>query len=115
MPASDPLETYVSTKQAATFLGLSERTLEGLRLHGGGPAFCVLGRRAVRYSTAELQRWAKAGERSSTPELSAEGTEQWVTATSSPKWVVVRHSSGCWISPEPTWTRATFLTRSAFK
>lgn len=51
--------------EAAFLLGLSERTLEGLRLKGLGPPFYKLGK-AVRYTRAQLLSWRAAQERRST-------------------------------------------------
>ncbi len=59
-------KSLLNTVQAADYLGLSRRTLEGLRHRGGGPTFIRLGRKAVRYSLDDLMAWAEAGRRSST-------------------------------------------------
>ena len=56
---------FLSTSEAAAWLGLSRRTLEGLRCRGGGPSFRKLGR-SVRYTLEDLQAWADAGHRQST-------------------------------------------------
>jgi len=42
--------------QAAEFLAVSTRTLEGWRSSGGGPRFVRVGRR-VRYRLRDLQQW----------------------------------------------------------
>jgi excisionase family DNA binding protein len=42
--------------EAARLLQLSERTLERLRLTGGGPLFVKAGR-SVRYRETDLERW----------------------------------------------------------
>jgi excisionase family DNA binding protein len=57
---------YLTTKQAAEVLGFSKRTLEGLRLRGGGPRYLKVGARAVRYRLADLIAFAEADERTST-------------------------------------------------
>ena len=56
---------YLSTHEAAMFLGLSHRTLERYRVTGEGPAFRKFGRR-VCYARTDLERWADGCRRSST-------------------------------------------------
>ena len=51
--------------EAARLLRLSERTLERLRLTGGGPLYVKAGR-AVRYREADLEAWIAARVVSST-------------------------------------------------
>lgn len=58
---------FLDQCQAATFLRISERTLERLRCHGDGPKFCKLGRR-VAYRQADLLEWAEARVFASTTE-----------------------------------------------
>jgi hypothetical protein len=50
---------YLDSDEAAEFLHLSRRTLEKHRYLGGGPRFRKFGRR-VRYTMADLERWAEA-------------------------------------------------------
>ena len=52
-----PPPRFLSNAQAAIFLNLSPRTLEKLRVVGGGPQFRKLGRR-VLYAVEELEAWA---------------------------------------------------------
>lgn len=59
---------YMPQTQAATFLGLSPRTLERFRVEGRGPAFLKLGRRVV-YSRDDLVEWAEARRRQSTADV----------------------------------------------
>lgn len=56
---------FLSNDQAAGFLNLSPRTLEKLRVVGGGPTFSKLGRRVV-YALEDLQSWVAAKRRAST-------------------------------------------------
>ena len=56
--------------EAARLLQLSERTLERLRLQGGGPLFVKAGR-AVRYREADLEAWIEKRVVSSTSEETA--------------------------------------------
>ncbi len=49
---------FLTTGEAARYLGLSPRTLEGLRRRGGGPVFRALSRNLVRYRLEDLTSWA---------------------------------------------------------
>jgi excisionase family DNA binding protein len=51
--------------EAAHLLAMSDRTLEGLRVKGGGPRFYRLGR-AVRYRRRDLNAWIEARNYTST-------------------------------------------------
>ncbi len=63
-----PIE-YLDTKQAAEWLGLSPRTLEGLRHRGGGPLYKKWGPKLVRYAISDLRAWADtAGRRNTSDE-----------------------------------------------
>jgi len=55
-------------REAALVLRLSERTLERLRVSGGGPAFVKAGR-SVRYRQADLEVWIAARVVGSTSEV----------------------------------------------
>ena len=46
----------LTQREAALALRLSERTLERLRVSGGGPCFVKAGR-AVRYREADIEAW----------------------------------------------------------
>jgi excisionase family DNA binding protein len=54
--------------EAARVLRLSERTLERLRLQGGGPLFAKAGR-AVRYREADLEAWIEKRVVSNTSQI----------------------------------------------
>ena len=56
---------YLCTKEAARFLGLSQRTLEKHRTYGTGPRYSKLGGRVV-YSIDDLQEWVNRGLKTST-------------------------------------------------
>ena len=56
---------FVPTALAAGYLGLSPRTLEKLRVQGGGPTYAKFGRRVV-YAVEDLDRWAAERRREST-------------------------------------------------
>lgn len=57
----------VDTKAAAERLGLAVSTLEKLRVSGGGPVFCKLGRRVV-YRASDLDAWVASHRVRSTSE-----------------------------------------------
>ena len=57
--------TFVCEKNVAAILGLSPRTLQKMRVEGGGPEYCKFGH-AVRYDLAEIEAWADARRRRST-------------------------------------------------
>ena len=57
----------LDTAGAARRLSLAESTLEKLRVTGGGPAFCKLGRRVV-YRVADLDAWIASRRVRSTSE-----------------------------------------------
>ena len=57
--------TTFNQQQAAEFLGVSPRTLEGWRQRGGGPVFHKLGSR-VTYEESDLLVFKSAGRRTST-------------------------------------------------
>ena len=56
---------YLSTNEAAGYLGLSARTLRRYRVTGEGPVFHRFGTR-VRYRRGDLDAWAAAHRRVST-------------------------------------------------
>ena len=58
---------FMDTRQAADWLGVSHRTLEGYRVSGGGPAFYRFGNR-VRYRRADLDAWAAKRRATTTAE-----------------------------------------------
>ena len=65
---------YLSTREAADWLGLSPRTLDRYRVSGDGPAFHRFGGR-VRYLAADLDDWAAARRRLSTSDDGTAGRE----------------------------------------
>lgn len=69
--APSPLDaTFLTQREAATLLRLSERTLERYRLSGTGPLFVKLGRRVV-YRASDLWAFAEAHTHRSTSEFPA--------------------------------------------
>jgi hypothetical protein len=70
------MSVLLNTPQAAARCNLSPRTLEKLRVTGGGPPFIRLGG-SVRYQVDDLEAWIAAGRRLSTSDTAS-------TATGSP-------------------------------
>ena len=62
----------VNNSDAARHLGLSESTLNKLRLTGGGPIFLKLGRR-VLYDFKDLEDWLGRHRRTSTSDRESSG------------------------------------------
>lgn len=58
---------FLSTAQAAFYIGLSRRTLEKMRTHGGGPKYRKHGR-YVRYHIKDLDDWSTSRAHQSTSE-----------------------------------------------
>jgi predicted DNA-binding transcriptional regulator AlpA len=48
---------YLDTKQAAVALGTTITHMERLRRKGGGPQFCKIGAKAVRYRRDWIDGW----------------------------------------------------------
>ncbi len=67
---SVPLE-ILDEREAAAFLRLSSRTLQRMRLDGGGPAYVQLGERRIAYRIASLRDWLANRERRSTSQGAA--------------------------------------------
>lgn len=65
----DYLEQLLKEKSAAEFLQMSERTLQGMRLRGGGPLFIRISHRAVRYRRKDLLEWINSKIRTSTSDM----------------------------------------------
>jgi hypothetical protein len=59
---------FAGQEPVAEFLGLSTRTLERLRLTGGGPPFRKFGRR-VLYQWRDVLEWANRQRRTSTSDM----------------------------------------------
>ena len=55
-----PVVMFLTPREAATFLGLSIRTLARYRSKGHGPAYYKLGG-SVRYTLEDLRQWAVMG------------------------------------------------------
>ena len=58
---------FLTTKEAATYLRMSPRSIERLRVEGTGPEYkkCGTGKKAgVRYTIADLDAWLGGARRS---------------------------------------------------
>jgi excisionase family DNA binding protein len=53
-------KSYVSTEEAADYLGVSTSWLAKLRMKREGPAYFKLGARCVLYDLEELETWMRA-------------------------------------------------------
>lgn len=53
-------------KQAAKLLGLSPKTLQKLRIVGGGPKYVFVSARCIRYRLMDLREWQESRLRTST-------------------------------------------------
>ncbi|WP_431284947.1 helix-turn-helix transcriptional regulator [Humitalea sp. 24SJ18S-53] len=62
---TDP-ETLLDEDATARFLSLSPRSLQRMRVEGGGPVFTRLGERRVAYRHADLVAWVAARRFAST-------------------------------------------------
>jgi predicted DNA-binding transcriptional regulator AlpA len=62
--------SYLNTKQAAHYVGLSESLLEKRRCSGDGPTYSQIGK-AVRYLASDLDAWMQANRRTSTADVAA--------------------------------------------
>jgi len=64
---------FLRTSEAAAFLAVSPKTLEALRIRGGGPRYMrPPGRRLVLYALEDLEAWARTGQRESTTDSTPE-------------------------------------------
>jgi hypothetical protein len=68
-------KVYQTPREAAAYLHSSESTLAKLRVYGGGPAFCRIGR-AIRYRQADLDDFMSRTRVRSTSEVSTNGGRQ---------------------------------------
>lgn len=58
-------KSFLTTDEAAEYVGLQKSTLEAWRCRGGGPRFVKMGR-AVRYRQADLDAWIETRLRENT-------------------------------------------------
>lgn len=65
----DYLNELLKETDAAEFLKMSVRTLQGMRLRGGGPKFVSISHRAVRYRRKDMLEWIESKIRKSTSDM----------------------------------------------
>ncbi len=65
---SDPdyRDRLITEREAAEFLGYSQKALQKWRCEGGGPRFVRVSRRSIRYRRRDLIAWAEERLRRST-------------------------------------------------
>lgn len=54
------LDQLIPERDAADFLGYSDRALQNWRIRGGGPNFIRVSARSIRYRRRDLIAWANA-------------------------------------------------------
>ena len=59
---------YLTPPEAAKYLKSSTSTLAKLRVYGGGPIFCRLGGKAIRYRQVDLDAYMASRNAASTAE-----------------------------------------------
>lgn len=62
---------FITQDEAAEYLKVSPKTLEGLRCRGGGPQFHKAGRQ-VRYTYAALEAWLGPARSHTSEDLEAD-------------------------------------------
>lgn len=65
-PIPEHPDALLYTVEAAFLLGLSPRTVEALRLRGGGAPYIQVTPKAIRYRRRDLEIWLDARRRTST-------------------------------------------------
>lgn len=65
-------EALINEADAAAFMGLTVRCLQGWRYRGGGPQYIRISARCIRYRRQDLQVYANARVRISTSDLGSE-------------------------------------------
>ncbi len=63
---SDYWDAFIPEKEAAAYLNLTPRALQGWRQKGGGPRYAALSSRCLRYTRRWLREHAVARVRTST-------------------------------------------------
>jgi predicted DNA-binding transcriptional regulator AlpA len=59
-PALPATPRYLPPAAAAEYTGVSPSFLSVLRMKGGGPRYVKLGKRTIKYDTADLDAWLNA-------------------------------------------------------
>lgn len=71
---SSAASPWLTAGEAAAYLRIAERTLEGMRRKGNGPVYCRQGARAVFYHRDDLDAWRRRGAASHTTQERRDGT-----------------------------------------
>ena len=58
---TDTASPWMTTEQAAAYLGLQENTLRVWRHKGSGPRYHVLNKRLIRYNREEVDAYVREG------------------------------------------------------
>jgi hypothetical protein len=66
MMTASIIPLIVSEGEAAKSLRLAQRTLQRMRLEGGGPPYIQLSERRIGYSVVALEAWIASRSRAST-------------------------------------------------
>lgn len=66
VPDLDYWHGLIGEREAARFLNLSVRTLQGFRYRGGGPRYFRLSSRCLKYRRVDCRAWCEVRMRSST-------------------------------------------------
>lgn len=53
-------QNYLTTEQAAVYLGISKKTLESYRQEGTGPRYIMVSSKLIRYLIADLDAWMQS-------------------------------------------------------
>ena len=64
----------IGEQDAADFLNLTDRTLQKYRQTGGGPKFCRLSARSIKYRRHDLRLWSEVKLRASTSDIDPEAS-----------------------------------------
>ena len=67
-PADQPAfwQSLIGEKAAADFLSVSVRTVQAMRVRGGGPRYVRMSARCIRYRRSDLRDWLEDKLRTST-------------------------------------------------
>ena len=55
----NPEKAFLTEAETAQYLGVSRSFLRKARCYGGGPRYCRLGKKAIRYRKQDLEAWAE--------------------------------------------------------
>jgi len=69
----DYMDRLMSERDAADYLNVSMRTLQGWRLKGGGPVYVKVGTKSIRYRRRDLAAWTEAHVRANTSDDGSNG------------------------------------------